>query len=155
MCVAGGKCLPRNRQQQQAEAFRNDATPEETHLTPEEIPRTQHGGFQRIEAEEPSVQPRHKPLRRTSSGRIKTRNSQNEIRQTIKIREKPLAKSGKVPAKAASRTIKTADNAAKATVKTARTTAEATRKAAAATARAAKTTAQGIRVAAQAAATAA
>ena len=145
----------RNRQQQQAEAFQNDATPEKTHLTPEEIPQTQHGGFQRIEAEEPSVQPHRKPLRRTVSGRIKTRNSQNEIRQTIKIREKPLAKSGKVPAKAASRTIKTADNAAKATVKTARTTAEATRKAAAATARAAKTTAQGIRVAAQAAATAA
>ena len=145
----------RNRQQQQAEAFQNDATPEKTHLTPEEIPQTQHGGFQRIEAEEPSVQPHRKPLRRTVSGRIKTRNSQNEIRQTIKIREKPTAKSGKVPAKAASRTIKTADAAAKTTVKTARTTAEATRKAAAATARAAKTTAQGIRVAAQAAATAA
>ena len=145
----------KNRQQQQAEAFRNDATPEETHLTPEEIPQTRHGSLQRIEAEEPSVQPHRKPLRRTVSGRIKTRNSQNEIRQTIKIREKPTVKSGKIPAKATSRTIKTADTAAKTTVKTARTTAEATRKTAAATARAAKTTAQGIRVAAQAAATAA
>lgn len=145
----------RKRQQQQAEAFQNDATPEETHLTPEEIPQTRHGSFRRIEAEEPSVQPHRKPLRRTVSGRIKTRNSQNEIWQTIKIREKPTVKSGKVPAKAASRTIKTADNAAKTTAKTARTTAEATRKAAAATARAAKMTAQGIRVAAQAAATAA
>ena len=145
----------KNRQQQQAEAFQNDATPEETHLTPEEIPQTRHGSFQCIEAEEPSVQPHRKPLRRTVSGRIKTRNSQNEIRQTIKIREKPTVKSCKIPAKATSRTIKTADAAAKTTVNTARTTTEATRKAAAATAKAAKTTAQGIRVAAQATATAA
>ncbi len=145
----------KNRQEQQTERVRNTYGTEEPHLDSEDTPQVHSDGFGRVEPRAPAVRSHRTRPQNTSPGRIKTRDNQTGIQQTVKTRENPVIKAATPEVKKASKSIKTADAAAKTTIKTAQASAESARKASAATARAAKFTTQGIERAAQASATAA
>ena len=145
----------KNRQEQQTEGFQNASGTEELHLDSEDTPQVHSDGFGRVEPKAPSVRSSRTRPQETPPGRIKKRESQAGIQQTVKTRENPIIKAATPEVKKASKSIKTADAASRTTIKTAQASAESAQKASATTARAASITAQRIRGAAQTTATAA